>query len=317
VFVSNVKSQQYDDSVVHESTEFLTRVDGLQPMSSLEVESLLDKSFSPRALGLLLAIKHDLKRISDGKNRNFLLLALLSTVSLLSRGRHDGGWIRWAPAKSKWTSVVPTFRSQVERMLADLKEGNTRTTAAAYRADARALPSPRSPYDALVCSPPYPNRHDYSRIFSIELLFAFLEDSGIKELRRASLRSHVEATAPSFNFEDYCEPPGLTAAISRVAERAKDARVPRMLRGYFEDMHLVLRSGKSVLKKGAPMAFVLGNVRYNGITIPVDSITADIAIAAGLRVEHIYVARLRGNSAQQMGIFGRCASRESVLILRN
>ena len=39
-----------------------------------------------------------------------------------------------------------------------------------YCEDARSLPLRSDSVDAVLTSPPYPNRHDYSRVFHIELL---------------------------------------------------------------------------------------------------------------------------------------------------
>ena len=44
--------------------------------------------------------------------------------------------------------------------------------------------------------------------------------------------------------------------------------------------------------------FVLGNVRFAGISIPVDEIMAELGEQIGLTWLKTVVARLRGNSAQ-------------------
>ena len=90
-----------------------------------------------------------------------------------------------------------------------------------------------------------------------------------------------------------------------------------MITGYFEDIHLSLKTASRILKEGAPMAYVLGNVRYHGITVPVDEIVVEIAESLQLRLNTVLAARYRGNSAQQMGKYGRRPSRESVVLLQN
>jgi len=89
-----------------------------------------------------------------------------------------------------------------------------------------------------------------------------------------------------------------------------------MLKGYFEDLYLTLKALRPRLKKGAICAFVVGNVRYGGVMVPVDEILVQIGEQAGYAFEQAWVARLRGNSAQQMGRFGREPTRESIVILR-
>ena len=90
-----------------------------------------------------------------------------------------------------------------------------------------------------------------------------------------------------------------------------------MLRGYFQDLYLTLRSARGCLKPGAPLALIVGNVRYNGLTVPVDTGVARIGASLGYAFERVLVARYRGNSAQQMGQYGRLPMRESVVLLRN
>lgn len=53
-------------------------------------------------------------------------------------------------------------------------------------ADARSLPDPKGTYTAVITSPPYPNRHDYTRVFGVELLFEFLDWERLRMLRYQS-----------------------------------------------------------------------------------------------------------------------------------
>ena len=87
-----------------------------------------------------------------------------------------------------------------------------------------------------------------------------------------------------------------------------------MLRGYFLDMHLSLREVERVCRRGAKIAFVVGNARYVGKAVLVDEFTAEIGERIGLVCQEIRAVRWRGNSAQQMGRYGRVASRESIVI---
>ena len=90
-----------------------------------------------------------------------------------------------------------------------------------------------------------------------------------------------------------------------------------MLRGYFLDLYLSLCELKRVTRVGARIAMVVGNVRYGGKAIMVDELTAEVGEQAGLACSEIRVVRWRGNSAQQMGRFGRSASRESIVIFEH
>lgn len=89
-----------------------------------------------------------------------------------------------------------------------------------------------------------------------------------------------------------------------------------MVEGYFLDMYLCLREVARVCKKGARIAFVVGNAQYNNVPVPVDELTAEIGAQVGLACEKLIAVRYRGNSAQQMGKYGRRPSRESVVVLK-
>ena len=177
-------------------------------------------------------------------------------------------------------------------------------------ADARALPDCDDKYSAVITSPPYPNRHDYTRVFGVELMFEFLDWEKNRELRYQSFHSHPEAKPKRPSANDYVPPELLEESISHV----KDARLQRMLRGYFLDMYLCLREVMRVTRAGGRVAFVVGNARYGGKSILVDEFTAELGERVGLVCQEIRAVRWRGNSAQQMGKYGRVASRESVVL---
>ena len=179
-------------------------------------------------------------------------------------------------------------------------------------ADARALPDADASVSAVLTSPPYPNRHDYTRIFALELLLLFLDTEGTRGLRRQSFESHPEARPQRPEHAQYCAPPSLRELLGAL----RSTRVRRMLDGYFVDLYLCLRELVRVLRSGRPAGLVVGNAQYEGRTLLVDELTAEIGEAAGLVCTEIRVLRLRGNSAQQMGRFGRRPSRESLVLFR-
>ena len=187
----------------------------------------------------------------------------------------------------------------------------------AYVGDARCLPLDADSADAVLTSPPYPNRHDYSRVFHIGLLLLGNSESDVTSLRYKSLRSHVEAKAPE-EYRDrlagYVVPPSVARVVGNLPPNI-DNRVRRMIHGYFEDIFLSLQEAARILRPGGHLAYVVGNVRHAGVPVPVDEAISEIACTVGLAFNAAWVLRLRGNSAQQMGRFGREPSRESVVML--
>ena len=137
----------------------------------------------------------------------------------------------------------------------------------------------------------------------------------MKDLRYKSLRSHVEAKQQNIDKQSYIQPDKLVKIMDKIKNMPiNNVKVPEMIAGYFEDIFLMLREISRLTKKGAGVAFVLGNVRFSGVMIPVDEITAELGEQAGLTWNKTVVARLRGNSAQQMGKYGKELSRESLII---
>ena len=90
-----------------------------------------------------------------------------------------------------------------------------------------------------------------------------------------------------------------------------------MIKGYFDEMACVIHECHRILKPNAPLIMVNDNVRYAGISIPVDLILSNIAEEIGFKIENILVLQNgKGNSSQQMGKHGRDQLRKCVYIWR-
>lgn len=270
--------------------------------------------------GRLEAFEAVAARIRDldcsSSERDFFRLALISIIPRFSRAVANGGWLRWAKEGIDGGAVEDAFKARTEMMLSDVQDRKSSTAGdgwATYTADARTLPDRNDTYTAVITSPPYPNRHDYTRVFGVELMFGFLDWEENRSLRYQSFHSHPEARPERPPAEEYVPP----ARLDRSIDHLRDGRIRRMLRGYFLDMYLCLREVARVCRDGARVAFVVGNARYDGRALLVDEFTAELGERAGLACREIRAVRWRGNSAQQMGRYGRAASRESVVMFEN
>ena len=245
--------------------------------------------------------------------RDFFRLALLAVIPRFSHAAANGGWLRWSNCGAGAGIVVESFTERVEMMLADVRPGSVAGDGRGWRArtaDARALPDSSGTYTAVITSPPYPNRHDYTRVFGVELMFAFLDWEQNRKLRHQSFHSHPEARPHRPDAAEYRAPDRLEDCVRDLS----DDRIRRMLRGYFLDVYLCLREVARVCREGARIAFVVGNARYGGNAVLVDEFTAELGERVGLVCREIRAVRWRGNSAQQMGRYGRLASRESIVM---
>lgn len=189
-------------------------------------------------------------------------------------------------------------------------------------------------FDALITSPPYVNRYDYTRTYALELALLGVGEPEIRELRQAMISCTVENREKSIlqsrfspevyrraltAFDGQHELQSILAYLDgqKSAKTLNNAGIPRMVRNYFFEMALVIFECARLLEPGAPFVMVNDNVRYGGATIPVDLILSDFAEQAGLDVEVIWVLPTgKGNSSQQMGAHGREELRKCIYIWR-
>jgi len=321
-FVSSVKTRTYDDvcSLGSAAKELDDRIsEPPKKRSTSEYPAIVRRALPGRILPTMANCRDEINRLPYSTvEKDFMTLALLSTLPRYSRARPSGGWLKWSANSSRSTSFRGALRERLDQMITDV-EAVQLPTAQDWHvevADARSLPESSGAYSGVITSPPYPNRHDYTRVFGIELLFGFLNTEQLRSLRKQTLESHPEARPERKESPEYQAPELLSSAIDRLRDLDVDARVVRMLEGYFRDMHLFLLEAQRICMTGGRIALVVGNAQYAGVPILVDQIVASIGESIGLRCEGLCVARLRGNSAQQMAKYGRQPSRETIVTFR-
>jgi hypothetical protein len=262
------------------------------------------------------------EHVCDAAEQMFFRTALLAILENAGGAQKAGGWVRLLPALPPAAALLPLYNSQVKRMLNDVRQDTVSRPTGAWRVDvgdARThIVTPK--VTGVITSPPYLNRHDYTRIFCLELALGFVSgQKQLKDLRYRSLRSHVEARKIDMAATTtYRIPASLRTVLDELTIRGlNDGRLLQTIEGYFEDMHATLHCIRASLLPGGFVAMVLGNSRFSGVTIPVDEIVAEIGEGVGLRWHETWIARHRGNSAQQMASFGRAPSRESIILWTN
>ena len=317
ILVSNVKANPPNPATVWEALPGVLDAARSNMEQPAEVSDRLRRALTEKEYTRFWHLRRAIQQ-ADAAVQDLMLVGLIAILPKFSRAVADGGWFRWVEKPEQADLILLAFRSQVEQMAHEITEDESERVASvmAIRHDARSTHLLSLTFHGLITSPPYPNRHDYSRVFQIELLILGQGEEGISRLRHDSLRSHVEAYAPEETPTGYRIPAMLQATLNEMPANV-DHRIPRMLKGYFEDMYLVLHSAKKVMHSRGRLAFVVGNVRYSGVLIPVDEILADVGGMAGLHWTGTWVIRLRGNSAQQMGRYGRVPSRESVVFFES
>ncbi len=281
---------------------------------------LLKKAYKKNIWNEILFLRDQILKIENQKDRNFFLLALFSILESVSNTTKSGGFLRITKRNVKKEMIFKKFLESANSMINDLENQFTeknKLNINAFIGDARKLKT-KEKFDAIITSPPYMNRHDYTRIYSLELVLNFVKNnSELKKLRYNTLRSHVEARK-RYSSNGYKKPMKLTKLLKKIESNGvNNIQIVDMIEGYFEDMYLAIKEMKNVLKEKGKIALVVSNVRFSGINIPVDEILGKIGEDVGLKLTEIKVARLRGNSSQQMRDYKRNFSRESILIWEN
>ncbi len=186
-----------------------------------------------------------------------------------------------------------------------------------------------SDYAGIMTSPPYCNRYDYTRTYALELAMLGLTQTEVSNLRQEMLSCTVEnrekdllKICPNWSqFIEATKEQKLLKTINTYLEHEKAAgtlnnnSIPRMVRGYFSEIACIIGECFRVLKPNARLFMVNDNVRYAGVGIAVDLILSDIARTLGFEVERILVVPgKKGNSSQQMGVYGRIPLRKCVYV---
>lgn len=276
---------------------------------------------------------------------HFALLCVLEDVSYT---RKDGQYLRWdsRAKKSQYAkgnfqkSKIEDFSDAITKKIFEIINDYESTDQAANNglirlfsgSNLEILPSLfENSYEAIITSPPYCNRYDYTRTYALELAILGLDDEQVIKLRQQMLSSTVENRAKELlSFNPSWEKPlfivrnqELLQKILETLEELKNnnelnnAGIPRMIRGYFEEMSCIIFECYRLLKPNSRLFMVNDNVRYAGISIPVDLIFSNIAEQIGFKIEKILVLQNgKGNSSQQMGKHGREELRKCVYIWR-
>lgn len=270
----------------------------------------------------ILSLKEAILLIEQKSERDFLLLALLSIISDVSLIKRDGAHYRFVD-KPKTNDTIKTFQNQVNLMIADIEQkkilSNTKDVNTTVKlGDARELELENNSVDGIITSPPYLNRDNYIAQYKIELfLMGFISNmKEYRDLTHRTLRSHVEAK----KLHEYSNEP-IIEEVEEIIDEISKRPINNpcnidMIKGYFEDMNIVIREMKRCLKTGCNISLVVGNSCWSGVLVEVDKILAKICRNNNLKIEKILVTRYKLNSAQQINKYGRIPVRESIVIVK-
>tara|TARA_Y100000739_G_C20556746_1_gene440948 strand:- start:22 stop:1326 length:1305 start_codon:yes stop_codon:yes gene_type:complete len=323
-------ADDYDSQVIRSELEGLMRDPPRNAERGWPEVKVISKAYDEEMAERIQAYRERILTIEDEAARRFLLMCLFGILSQLSKTKKDGGFLRIIDTPRS-TDIDLSFRERAEILLEDIEMHETplpfvpeelsglrpdpAVSCELMTGDVREMDVSDSSVDLIVTSPPYLNKTDYTRVYSLELCMHFVDNfEQLRKLRYDSIRGNVEARyGPTERFF----PIDLEAAVAELKKRKlSNPRHPEMVVGYFEDMYLMLSEFHRVLKPGGRAYIVNWNTRFSGVMFEVDSICAEMAEYVGFELEKIIIVNLKGSSSQQVKLYGEKAIRESVLVLR-
>jgi DNA modification methylase len=289
VFVTQVKTEDYDlDKIRDNARELFSKkfekheIKGLSPLTK--------RAFSRYALEDISFFKEQIKSINDPKIRNFFTLALMNSANRVTYAYKDGSVIKMREKPS--IPLKKVFRRVVKRMIHDLKKANYEgSEVKVHIGDARRMDFlPEDYFDAVITSPPYLNKIEYTKVYSIEYEL-FFEDSKIDSLRSyiGLNPKHVKDLFPGLNLPD-------------------------VAKAYLQDMNDSLKEVYRVMKDNAKFAMVVAEGAFPDGIVPIDFLMANLAGSIGFKVEKIVVASSRVVTKDRTFKIGR--ARESIVMMK-
>ncbi|MCP9293173.1 MAG: site-specific DNA-methyltransferase [Planktothrix agardhii LY1] len=286
--------------------------------------------------------------------KSLLRFALLCVLEEVSYTRKDGQYLRWDYRSNHQQGKIPFNKGKIlnfeqaivnklDEIIQDIQPPSQQLELFSkhqqkgilklYKGSCLdILPTlPENVYNAVITSPPYCNRYDYTRTYALELALLGVNEKELLQLRQQMLSCTVENKAKdllkinpewktAINITDNQD---LLQSILNYLEEQKaqgllnNNGITRMIRGYFYEMACVIQECGRVMKPDTPLIMVNDNVRYAVVSISVDLILSKIAEELGFYIENILVLpNGKGNSSQQMGIHGRESLRKCIYIWR-
>jgi site-specific DNA-methyltransferase (cytosine-N4-specific) len=330
--------------------------------------AITESAFPEQTERDLMAYTRWIETLDISENTRILCrLALMSLLEKVSYTRKDGQYLRWdnralkivrrnaerlrrgqEPVqgidKGDLPGVKETLAATLDRILSDVArlqgQPSPRSQQTLIRGDVLAtLPELEADQlAAVITSPPYANRYDYTRTYALELAYLDVGDE-IFRLRQSLLSCTVENRSKRDELRERYLALGQQARWQRIVDIVKsntalseinaalqirqrrgdinNAGVLTMIDQYFTELTFVYAELFRACRSAAHVAFVNDNVRYAGEIIPVDLLSTDLAAQVGFAPVKVYVLPQRkGNSSQQMGKFGRAPLRKSITIWR-
>jgi len=325
VLVAQVENEKYNESDIinfNSEIENLIRITKSNTIYKTSFD-LAGKVFNSEILQALLQFKHSIKNIKNIKTQNAFFVAWLAIIEVVSNIKKEGNGIKYKNRKrttkgyinidkevwekqvfpeNKFDFVKTKLIKQLEIIMEDLKNNYGTCEKRPQIFQGSCLDFDKYFSDEIqftFFSPPYCNCFDYFEIHKVDLWLGdfVAEKEEFRLLRNTGFRSNTN----SINHKQIIyHNENLESLISLFdSDKLWNTRIPSVVRGYFDDMHTLLKKLYNQTVKGGFVGVVIGNSAYSGVIIPSDVLVADIAREIGFKVKSIFITRHLTTSSQQ------------------
>ncbi len=286
-FIANVKIQDYDTALLRSLRD---KILGERfEHQRFTAGSFLRNLYPKPVLEDVFFFKKVVQKIEEEKYRNFFTLALIVAAEKSSFIYRDGAVVKAVKDKPRIPSLRKALRRVCNLMIRDVEALPLKDVPAEVRLwDARDLGFiDDEAIDAIITSPPYLNKIEYTRCYwpEYELFFEGVD--------HPSMRSYLGVRPKEVNYSKY------------------SAELPPAANLYFEDMEKALAEIYRVLKPGGKGVMVVGGGVFPDRVVETDVETAAIAEKVGLTVDRVLAVNKRAATTGRVVKIGE--TRESII----
>ena len=289
VFVSQVKIADYDLDELKETARWLLSQPFRKPDLS-GISGFVKQFFLKPSLEDIIFFREKIQEIENPITKGFFTLALMNAAMKVSFAYKDGAVLK--VVKKPVPPFRKFFRRLIKKMIKDLTKLSFKPcNLKVYLGDARKMDFLEDEsFDAIITSPPYLNKIEYTKVYRIEYELFF------GDVKIDPVRSYL----------------GLNP--KKVIDQFPDLNLPEVAKAYFHDMRLCLEEMFRLLRPGGRVAMVVAGGVFPDRIVESDKLILKLAERIGFEGERLIAVNKRVATRRRVIKIGE--ARESILILR-
>ena len=278
----------------------------LRGLPEEQAQLLLRNSISPLPLHRTLVLLDAIDECGAEREQRYARLALAKALVQSIGNLKFGPEVGVGKAKQD-APVLSAWLQNMRAMAGDLYEHRSDARAHVLPVDSRSVGEAleAASVDAVITSPPYPNEKDYTRTVRLEsVILGFIRSKQeLRALKQRLVRSNTRGVYKADTDDLEVASHAAITEISQAIERRRlklgktsgfERLYPRVTQLYFGGMRRHLASLRPALKRGAKLAYVVGDqASYLRVMIRTGELLADLAQSLGYKVTGIDLFRTR------------------------